>query len=351
MDPEFMAWDKSSGISITESQISDMGNYLETEMDPAVEANFDFTEATAGDLLQFNGTKWTKVTPNYLTSYTETDPLWTASPSAAITDENITNWNNKLENESQSIQDVLAVSSDAGNNGIVNLNQLTIGSATSTPSAALEVNSTNGAFLLPRMTTAQRNALNPVAGMMVYNTEENKFQGYSSSGSCNEAILHNNDADINSSTSVGTDGGGVPNYVGQSFVPQTCGGELQSFVVKVYGTSATPVQCNVYLGEGYGGTLLGSVSTTFNTSGNFTIDLSSLNIELVVGTTYSVRLYSAASFGSSASIAHMVNDFGEPNATYEHGNYLDYQGTPQTNSDMWFEIHVGGNNSTWVDLH
>ncbi len=30
-DPVFTAWDKSSGISITESQISDLGNYLETE--------------------------------------------------------------------------------------------------------------------------------------------------------------------------------------------------------------------------------------------------------------------------------------------------------------------------------
>jgi hypothetical protein len=30
-DPVFTAWDKSTGISITESQISDLGNYIETE--------------------------------------------------------------------------------------------------------------------------------------------------------------------------------------------------------------------------------------------------------------------------------------------------------------------------------
>jgi len=75
-DPVFSAWNKSTGISITESQISDLGNYIETETDPAVAANFDFSGAIAGDLLQFNGTKWVKVTPNYLTSYTETDPTW-----------------------------------------------------------------------------------------------------------------------------------------------------------------------------------------------------------------------------------------------------------------------------------
>jgi len=73
-DPLFTAWDKSTGISITKGQISDLGNYIETESDPSVAANFDFTGAATGDLLQFNGTKWVKVTPNYLTSYTETDP-------------------------------------------------------------------------------------------------------------------------------------------------------------------------------------------------------------------------------------------------------------------------------------
>ena len=33
-DPVFTAWDKSTGISVTESQISDFGTYIETETDP-----------------------------------------------------------------------------------------------------------------------------------------------------------------------------------------------------------------------------------------------------------------------------------------------------------------------------
>lgn len=33
-------------------------------------------------------------------------------------------------------------------------------------------------FILPRLTTTQRNALNAVNGMMIYNTTLNKFQGY-----------------------------------------------------------------------------------------------------------------------------------------------------------------------------
>ncbi len=47
-----------------------------------------------------------------------------------------------------------------------------------TPNATLEISGTNGAFLLPRMSTAQRGALTPVNGMMIYNNETDNFQGY-----------------------------------------------------------------------------------------------------------------------------------------------------------------------------
>ena len=77
-DPTFTAWDKSTGISITESQISDFGTYLTSETDPVYSANFDLTGTANGDLLKFDGTKFVKFTPNYLTSYTETDPIFTA---------------------------------------------------------------------------------------------------------------------------------------------------------------------------------------------------------------------------------------------------------------------------------
>jgi uncharacterized protein (TIGR02145 family) len=91
-DPVFSNWNKSTGISITESQISDLGAYLTTETDPAVSANFDFTDAADGDLLQFNGEKWVKVTPDYISS--ETDPTFTSSEAANITATDITNLGN-----------------------------------------------------------------------------------------------------------------------------------------------------------------------------------------------------------------------------------------------------------------
>ncbi len=54
-----------------------------------------------------------------------------------------------------------------------------IGIRTTTPatSAALEIAGTDGALLLPRLTTADQNALTGVNGMLIYNSETNKFRG------------------------------------------------------------------------------------------------------------------------------------------------------------------------------
>jgi hypothetical protein len=51
--------------TITESQVSDLQAYLTVETDPAIAENFYFTGAVSGDLLQFNGAKWVRVTPDY----------------------------------------------------------------------------------------------------------------------------------------------------------------------------------------------------------------------------------------------------------------------------------------------
>jgi hypothetical protein len=58
------------------------------------------------------------------------------------------------------------------------LNATTADVTTFTPSTALEINGTNGAVLLPRLTTAQRDALTPTNGMILYNTTTSKLQAY-----------------------------------------------------------------------------------------------------------------------------------------------------------------------------
>jgi len=50
-----------------------------------------------------------------------------------------------------------------------------VGIGTTSPQGALDVVSTSGAFIVPRMTTAQRNALTAVNGMIIYNTSTNQF--------------------------------------------------------------------------------------------------------------------------------------------------------------------------------
>ena len=72
-----------------------------------------------------------------------------------------------------------------GDDGLITLHGLVsvlsdgrVGIGTSAPatSAAVEISSTTGALLLPRLTTAQRDALTAVDGMTYYNSDTAKAQ-------------------------------------------------------------------------------------------------------------------------------------------------------------------------------
>jgi N-acetylneuraminic acid mutarotase len=61
----------------------------------------------------------------------------------------------------------------------INCQSVGIGTAVPNPSAVLELRSTNKGFLIPRMTTAQRNAIvNPTNGLQIYNTDDNCIDLY-----------------------------------------------------------------------------------------------------------------------------------------------------------------------------
>jgi hypothetical protein len=53
-----------------------------------------------------------------------------------------------------------------------------VGTASPATSAAVDITSTTQALLLSRMDTTQRDALTAVNGMVIYNSQTNKFQGY-----------------------------------------------------------------------------------------------------------------------------------------------------------------------------
>jgi uncharacterized protein (TIGR02145 family) len=93
--------------------------------------------------------------------------------------------------------------------------QVGVGTITPDASAALEVNSADKGFLLPRMTTTQRNAINngaPAEGLLIYNTDKNcleVFQGSFWYNYCDDSL----DLTPNSNLSVAN-----PTYQGQSVI-------------------------------------------------------------------------------------------------------------------------------------
>ena len=63
-------WSSLTGTTPNVGIFNNDAGYLTsfTELDPNFTTNFDLTSASNGDLLQYNGTKFVKFTPNYLTS-------------------------------------------------------------------------------------------------------------------------------------------------------------------------------------------------------------------------------------------------------------------------------------------
>lgn len=65
-----------------------------------------------------------------------------------------------------------------------------VGGSTPTTSAALDIQGTSGALLVPRLTTTQKNALTATAGMVVYDTTLARFECYDGAwGSCSKPSL------------------------------------------------------------------------------------------------------------------------------------------------------------------
>ena len=77
-----------------------------------------------------------------------------------------------------STTDALLIEDNVGTDLLIVENAGNIGIGTGTPatSAILEISSTTGAVLFPRMTTAQRDALTAVNGMVIYNSTLDKLQ-------------------------------------------------------------------------------------------------------------------------------------------------------------------------------
>ena len=77
-----------------------------------------------------------------------------------------------VTNELQDIKQVLETGTNADENKLNNLSELTVGTNSINSSAIVEISSTTKGFLPPRMTESQRNSIqNPEAGLVIYCTD------------------------------------------------------------------------------------------------------------------------------------------------------------------------------------
>jgi hypothetical protein len=241
-----------------------------------------------------------------------------------------------------------AISAGTGTSTIAGT--LVVGGTTATgTSAALEVKSTTQGLLLPRLTTAQRDAISsPVEGLVVYNTSTGKFQGYA----------------INASSSVysNTNYNGGGSYVGlghfdmmgmlainddgQSFsVPSTY--SLNSIAVRFQSVNYTSdITLSVYSGNIGSGTLLGSVTNSVSTTGEKTFTFSS-PLTLPAGNYY-FQVHGSLTTNSGLNYSNSPYGSGSFFQTQQiNGGNVSYNSNP--NQSLYFILNFS--TSGWVDLN
>lgn len=196
-------------------------------------------------------------------------------------------------------------------------NRMAIGTSTISNNSALEINSTSGGLMLPRMTTAQRDAISdPKVGLMIFNTDSGDFQGYAG---FNNGI----DLTIDDSTFLGN-----LSLAGQSFTAISNG--LWTEIILDFNTGVTGT-LNIYAGNTVTGTPIHTQPYTVS-AGKQSIVLTA-PIQLVSGQQYSIFL--------NATCAYY------PFSTYAGGN--SFTTTLAFPGDLWMQIITG--NADWKNLH
>ncbi len=138
----------------------------------------------------------------YLKSYNETDPIFVASPANGILSTNITDWNTAYGWGNHATQGYLKSFTETDPKiGIIisgyspqwNGSALVTGSVyqdasgkvgigTQSPNATLDISSSSGGLLIPRMTTAERDLISsPALGLQIYNTNTKCFNVWNGS--------------------------------------------------------------------------------------------------------------------------------------------------------------------------
>ncbi len=228
-------------------------------------------------------------------------------------------------------------------------NRLSIGSSTINTSAALEITSTTGGLILPRMNTAERDLLDASEGMLIYNTDVQKFQGFvGDSGTTTIAK-----SEVFAATYfIGNDGTNI-NYLAQTFKPLHSG-FIQAVELNV--SSLTPgfnITVQLYEGDTPGnGFYFTQTSVVLNSLGWTTINMPPgflLNENTSYHIIVSPTTVSSDLIGLTISNTDPAGEHPGGNLFYYNSTTLGYD--PSLIDDVDFRIKALVNNQGWVDLH
>ena len=195
-------------------------------------------------------------------------------------------------------------------------NHMAIGTDSPNASAALEIKSTTGGLLLPRLTVSQRDALTPEVGMIIFNSDSGRFQGFAGyNSSIGLELTHN--------TFLGN-----LTMSGQSFTATS--NEYLSGIELIFQTGGAST-LKIYLGHQSTGTPI------------YTQAINPAAGQQVINLTTPLLLTSgqAYTFTTDLTCGHY------PFHTYGGGSAftvnLAFPG------DLWMKLHLGG--AEWKDLH
>ena len=228
-------------------------------------------------------------------------------------------------------------------------NHMTIGASGINPSAALEIKSTSGGLLLPRLTTQQRDAISAPEGLMIYNMETGKFQGFASNTAVTFAA-----SEVAAATYVLSDDGADAFYLAQSFTPTTSG-QLQriEFNVNTY-SPGFEVRIELYQGNptGSGGTFIDAQEASITTAGWYKLHFPS-NPSLASGVEYYFIIKPANVSNDVMGI--FTSDSGSPGQHAGGSMYIWNDGSGDfdisSGNDIDFRVISVPGSPGWVNLH